>query len=165
MYAHGSSIVTFATYADNTLGYKNYGAIVGDPYGKGRTVLSGPHPELTPQNPNILAKLIAWTAKVTVNNGLTLTSANPVNGAVDVAANKKIRITFNKPIKFKSKNIELKTSCNASRGFPVRLTLSSPQRGQGSPLLSPVFSRGRPCISVGISSGATAGSLGRELTP
>jgi len=110
MYAHGGSIVTFATYADNTIGYKNYGAIVGDTYGSGRTVLSGPHPELTPQNPNILSKLVAWTVKVTVNNVLTVTSANPVNGAVDVAANKIIRISFSKPIKFKSKNIELKTS-------------------------------------------------------
>lgn len=123
MYAHGNSIVTFATYADNRIGYKNYGAIVGDTYGKGRTVLSGPHPELTPQNPNILAKLIAWTAKVTVNNGLTLTSANPVNGAVDVAANKIIRITFNKPIKFKSKNIELKTSTGII--IPITKSISS----------------------------------------
>jgi len=106
MYTQGSSVVTFATYADNTIGYKNYGAIVGDTYGNGRSVLSGPHPELTPQNPNILAKLVAWTAKITVNTGLTVTSANPVYGAVDVAANKIIRFSFNKPIKFNSKNIE-----------------------------------------------------------
>jgi glutamine amidotransferase-like uncharacterized protein len=70
MYAHGGSIVKFATYTDNTIGYKNYGAIVGDTYGKGRTVLSGPHPELQPKNPSILSRLIAWAAKINLVNGL-----------------------------------------------------------------------------------------------
>ena len=72
MYAHGGSIIKFATYADNTIGYKNYGAIVGDTYGKGRTVLSGPHPELQPQNPSMLSRLIAWASKVKIVNGLTV---------------------------------------------------------------------------------------------
>ena len=72
MYAHGGSIIKFATYKDNTIGYKNYGAIVGDTYGKGRTVLSGPHPELQPKNPGILSKLIAWAAKINIVNGLTV---------------------------------------------------------------------------------------------
>ena len=72
MYAHGGSIVKFVTYADKTIGYKNYGAIVGDTYGKGRTVLSGPHPELQPKNPGILSRLIAWAAKIKIVNGLTV---------------------------------------------------------------------------------------------
>ena len=110
MYAYGGSIVTFATYTDNHIGYKGYGAIVGDYYVKGRAVLSGPHPELDPQNPSILSKLIAWAAQVTVTNGLTVTSTNPVNGAVDVAANKVIKISFSKPVKFGTKWIELKNS-------------------------------------------------------
>ncbi len=78
MYASGGSITTFAVYADNTIGYKNYGAIVGDTYGNGRTVLSGPHPELTPQNPALLAKMIVWAANVqtTPTNSLTLSQIN-----------------------------------------------------------------------------------------
>ena len=124
MYAHGGGIVTFAKYADNTIRYKNYGAIVGDNYGKGRSVLSGPHPELQPQNPVILSKLIAWAAKVTVVNGLTVTShplsaannvatqtpaavhitpkinsIDPAKNKMNVKNSKSIKITFNEPIK------------------------------------------------------------------
>jgi glutamine amidotransferase-like uncharacterized protein len=110
LYAKGPGVVTFATYADNHIGYKGYGAIVGESFYKGRTVLSGPHPELTPQNPGILSKLIAWAAKATVNNSLTVRSTSPVNGAVNVAASKIIKITFNKPIKTGHNRIELKTS-------------------------------------------------------
>jgi hypothetical protein len=40
-------------------------AIAGDFYGKGRTVLCGPHPELTPQLPGIVANMIVWAANVT----------------------------------------------------------------------------------------------------
>lgn len=61
MYASGGQIVTFATYADNIIRSKGMGAIVGDYYYKGRTVLIGPHPELYPQHPDIVSKLIAWT--------------------------------------------------------------------------------------------------------
>lgn len=56
------NITTFATYADDSIGYQGYGAIVGDYYGNGRTVLSGVHPELKPQNPEILTNLIIWAA-------------------------------------------------------------------------------------------------------
>jgi glutamine amidotransferase-like uncharacterized protein len=51
MYQYGGSIITFATYTNNSNGNQKYGAIVGDTYGKGRSVLTGPHLELTPQNP------------------------------------------------------------------------------------------------------------------
>lgn len=61
---YGSGFTRFANYADNTGGNLGYGAIVGDTYGSGRSVLSGPHPELDPQNPTLVAKLIVWAANV-----------------------------------------------------------------------------------------------------
>lgn len=68
MYASGGDIVTFATYADNSIGYKGYAAIAGDYYGEGRTVLSGVHPELEPKHPEILAKLILWAANINASS-------------------------------------------------------------------------------------------------
>lgn len=114
MYSHGGTVVTFATYGDNSLGYKGYGAIVGDYYLKGRAVLSGPHPELDPQHPDILSRIVAWAAKVPVNSGLSVTSSSPSNGAVDVAANKVIRLTFSKSIKMGSGAIYLTSSSGSS---------------------------------------------------
>jgi glutamine amidotransferase-like uncharacterized protein len=76
MYVSGSA-VTFATYADGSTGYKNYAAIVGDYYGSGRTVLVGPHPELSsfaPQYPDIVAKLITWAANISADSGNTPTT-------------------------------------------------------------------------------------------
>ncbi|MCE5213581.1 MAG: BPL-N domain-containing protein, partial [Methanobacterium sp.] len=61
MYASGNAIV-FATYADNIIKSNGMAAIVGDFYGQGRVVLSGPHPELDPQVPIIIANLIVWAA-------------------------------------------------------------------------------------------------------
>ncbi len=80
----GSNMVTFATYADNILGYKGYAAIVGDYYGKGRSVLIGPHPELTPQYPDILAKLVLWAA-----NPTTTTATATVNQVASAASSVK----------------------------------------------------------------------------
>jgi glutamine amidotransferase-like uncharacterized protein len=57
------SQVIMATYADNQTGYQNYAAIVGDSYGSGRVLLSSPHPELNPQNSQLLAAMISWAAK------------------------------------------------------------------------------------------------------
>ena len=114
MYVKGGKAVTFAVYADNHIGYKNYGAIVGDSYYKGRSILSGPHPELDPQHPSILARLVAWTAKVPVVNGLAVTMSSPSNGAVDVSPNRVLKITFSKPVKFGNKLITLKTSTGKS---------------------------------------------------
>lgn len=64
MIASGNAIV-FATYADNIINSKGMGAIVGDFYGNGRTVLCGPHPELSPQLPGIVASMIVWAANIT----------------------------------------------------------------------------------------------------
>ncbi|HEY0196565.1 MAG TPA: BPL-N domain-containing protein [Methanobacterium sp.] len=64
MYASSQAIV-FATYADNIIKSKGMAAIVGDYYGKGRVVLSGPHPELEPQLPKVVANLVVWAANKT----------------------------------------------------------------------------------------------------
>ncbi|MCX7918333.1 MAG: BPL-N domain-containing protein [bacterium] len=53
----------FAIYADNITGYPGHIAIVGDTYGSGRTILCGPHPELSPQKPELVARLTAWAGK------------------------------------------------------------------------------------------------------
>ncbi|MDD1774603.1 MAG: BPL-N domain-containing protein [Methanobacterium sp.] len=66
MKTSGNAIV-FATYADDIINSKGMGAIVGDFYGKGRTVLCGPHPELDPQLPGIVANMFAWAANSTIN--------------------------------------------------------------------------------------------------
>lgn len=68
MYASGGSIVTFATYADNSCYSKGLGAIVGDYYGLGRSVISGPHPELDPKYPDILGDLVVWAANKSANS-------------------------------------------------------------------------------------------------
>ncbi len=60
MHIQGYGAVTFATYSDSNSDYKGYAAIIGDRYGEGRIVLSGVHPELSPQQPEILVKLIMW---------------------------------------------------------------------------------------------------------
>lgn len=39
-------------------------AIVADYYGQGRSVLMGPHPELDPKSPGLIAKLIVWAANI-----------------------------------------------------------------------------------------------------
>ena len=75
---YGTGITYFACYADSSTGYYGYGAIVGDTYGSGRSVLSGPHPELAPQNPKLLAKMIIWAANVKTisTNTVTLSQIN-----------------------------------------------------------------------------------------
>lgn len=59
---YGSGFTRFANYASGT--NSGYAAIVGDTYGNGRTVLSGPHPELSPTNYTLLDQLIVWAANV-----------------------------------------------------------------------------------------------------
>jgi len=81
MYASGGTITTFATYADSSTGYKGYGAIVGDTYGSGRSVLSGPHPELSPQNPTLLAKMIIWASNVGSSSTTTTFTMSQINTA------------------------------------------------------------------------------------
>ncbi|OPY22763.1 MAG: hypothetical protein A4E26_01163 [Methanobacterium sp. PtaU1.Bin097] len=57
----GYGAVAFATYTDSNSKYNGYAAIIGDHYGEGRIVLSGVHPELSPQQAELLAKLIMWS--------------------------------------------------------------------------------------------------------
>ncbi|EKF84711.1 BPL-N domain-containing protein [Methanobacterium formicicum] len=63
MYATGSSASSFASYSDNGTGYQGYSAIMGESYGSGRVLLSGSHPELDPQNSQLLVQMILWTTK------------------------------------------------------------------------------------------------------
>lgn len=63
MYRTDGSDDSLAKYADNETGYQNYTAIARDTYGSGRVVLSGPHPELNPQKPEMLVRMILWAAK------------------------------------------------------------------------------------------------------
>jgi len=60
MYSTASD-TPMATYADNQTGYQGYAAIFGVNYGSGRVLLSGSHPEVDPQNPLLLARMILWT--------------------------------------------------------------------------------------------------------
>ncbi len=121
MYSHGGSIVTFATYANNR--YKGYKAIVGDYYCKGRTVLSGPHPELQPTNSNLLAKMVLWADHVnSINQSFAVSSTDPVNGAVNVAANKLIKVSYTKSVKIGNNNIQLKNSSGTV--IPITITVS-----------------------------------------
>lgn len=73
MYTSDNEAVTFATYSDNNSSYDGYAAIVGDYYGEGRTVLSGVHPELSPQNAKMLVDLIIWAYNGTYENNSTST--------------------------------------------------------------------------------------------
>lgn len=61
--SNGSTVV-FAYYYDNDTGNTDSEAIVGDFYGNGRTVLSGVHPELEPQHPQMLIRILLWAANI-----------------------------------------------------------------------------------------------------
>lgn len=61
MYSNSSQNV-MAYYADNKTGYQNFAAIVGETYGSGRIILSGPHPELEPRNSKLLAQMVRWVS-------------------------------------------------------------------------------------------------------
>ena len=52
-----------ATFVDNNTGYLDYPAIIGDTYGNGRVLLSGPNPEMDPQNPQLLTNMVLWASK------------------------------------------------------------------------------------------------------
>lgn len=80
------SAKTFATYADGKTGYKGYAAIVGDYYGKGRSVLSGPHPELTSSVPTFVSKLIYWAAGSSSSSSTPTTTKSLTTSQVASAA-------------------------------------------------------------------------------
>jgi glutamine amidotransferase-like uncharacterized protein len=63
MYKTDGSNDSLAVYVANETGYQNYAAIATDTHGSGRIVLSGPHPELSPTKPEMLARMILWAAK------------------------------------------------------------------------------------------------------
>ncbi len=75
MYTSDDDVVTFATYADDNSSYEGYAAIVGDHYGEGRTVLSGVHPELSPQHVEMLVNLIIWAYNGSYENNTTIINA------------------------------------------------------------------------------------------
>jgi glutamine amidotransferase-like uncharacterized protein len=50
----------FGTFNDNLTGYYGYNDIVGDVYGKGKSVLCGSHPELDPKHPEIMYQIIDY---------------------------------------------------------------------------------------------------------
>jgi hypothetical protein len=157
MYSQGGSVVTFATYADSKTGYKGLKAIVGDYYGKGRTVLSGPHPELQPKNPSLLAKMVLWAANATsVQQTFAVSSVSPSNGAVNVAANKKIVIKFTESIKLATSNIILKTSTGKSINSTASVS------GNTLTISHPILSKGVKYILT-IGSGAVVNSSGKSL--
>ncbi len=89
---YGSGFTRFVDYSSGS--YSGYAAIVGDTYGSGRTVLSGPHPELTPQNSLLLSKLIVWAANVqsTPTNTVTVSQLGSAAKTVKTyyEANKKL---------------------------------------------------------------------------
>jgi glutamine amidotransferase-like uncharacterized protein/uncharacterized protein YpmS len=94
MYVTGTSsnVVTFATYADNILGYKGYGAIMGDSYGNGRSVLVGPHPELYPTYPSMVVKLILWAANPTAPSTVTVKQVAAAASSVKTFIDKNNRL-------------------------------------------------------------------------
>jgi glutamine amidotransferase-like uncharacterized protein len=63
MYANSSGAISFANYANSETGYQDYSAIMGDNYGSGRVLLSGPHPEFDPQDSELLVQMILWATK------------------------------------------------------------------------------------------------------
>lgn len=158
MYSKGGSVVTFATYADNKIGYKGLKAIVGDYYGKGRTVLSGPHPELQPTNLGLLARMVLWSAHVDkIQQNFAVSSINPSNGANYVAANKQIVVKFTESIKLANNNIQLKTNT----GNSVAITTSV--SGNTLTVSHPLLSRGIKYILT-IGNGAVVSTSGKSLT-
>jgi len=65
MYTTSSSATSFATYTGTETGYQGYSSVVGEKYGSGRVLLSGSHPELDPQNSELLVQMILWATKNT----------------------------------------------------------------------------------------------------
>ena len=158
MYTSGGNVVTFATYADGSTGYNGYKAIVGDYYENGRTILSGPDPELQPTNLKLLAKMVLWLDKVnSLSTSLGVTSTTPSNKAINVAANKIITVNFNKAIQYGNKNIVLKSSTGTV--IPIKTSIS------GSTLIIShlLLSKGTKCILT-IGSGSIMDMSGKSIS-
>ncbi len=52
-----------STFSDNNTGYEGYADMVGESYGSGRVLLSGSHPELEPENQELLENMLLWLSK------------------------------------------------------------------------------------------------------
>ncbi len=52
-----------AIYAENDTVLSGYAAILDDERGSGRIILSGPHPELDPAKPELVARMVLWASK------------------------------------------------------------------------------------------------------
>ena len=62
LYKNGS-YTPIAIYAENNTILSSYAAIVDDNRGSGRIILSGPHPELDPAKPELVARMVLWASK------------------------------------------------------------------------------------------------------
>lgn len=51
------------TYTENYTIMSGSAAILDDTYGSGRIILSGPHPELSPSKPGLVARMVLWASK------------------------------------------------------------------------------------------------------
>lgn len=83
MYTSSPAMI-FATYADNIIDSNGMAAIVGDYYGNGRVVLSGSHPELDPQLPNVVAQMVVWAANKTKPDPKTVSTSQIASAAATV---------------------------------------------------------------------------------
>ncbi len=130
MYASGGDMVTFATYADNSCNSQGLGAIVGDYYGLGRSVIVGPHPELDPKYPDILGNLVVWAAN------FTGTSIDPSTTASIAQINSAAAI--------------VKTQYETNKALPATITVN------GNQLSMAQFSYLLGSAAVNLNSGSTA---------
>jgi len=87
MYVTGGNAIILATYADDHTGYQGYADIVGDYYGQGRSILMGSHPELTPQYPDIIAKMIVWAANVPTTSSTGTATLSQIGNAANTVKN------------------------------------------------------------------------------
>jgi glutamine amidotransferase-like uncharacterized protein len=62
LYKNGN-YTAIGIYAENDTLLSNYAAILDDNRGSGRIILSGPHPELDPAKPELVARMILWASK------------------------------------------------------------------------------------------------------
>ncbi|BDZ68387.1 hypothetical protein GCM10025860_18350 [Methanobacterium ferruginis] len=62
LYKNGN-YTPIAIYTENDTIMSGSAAILDDTYGSGRIILSGPHPELNPAKPGLVARMVLWASK------------------------------------------------------------------------------------------------------
>ncbi len=62
LYKNGN-YTPIAIYPNNEIISSEYAAILDDTRGSGRIILSGPHPELDPAKPELVARMLLWVSK------------------------------------------------------------------------------------------------------